>query len=270
MIIEELHPAVGTLVRDIDLRTQPTTAEVEQLREAFRTTYLLVVPEQDLTPDQQVSFVSLFGTVRRPNRDGAQHAYISNEREGGLAGDGRLLFHSDGSFFDTPVWALSLYGEEVTKTSPPTVFSNSVRAARTLPDGVRKQLDELDAVFIHDLSSWDEGHRIREQDLPEDTDRSKIARAVRPAILKDYEGLPPVLTVNELFTSHFVGLDPDDSEKLRNEVLDHALAEDNLYEHVWNRGDLILWNNVALQHGRPPHPRDPEPRTLRRVVVTSP
>lgn len=270
MIIEELSPAVGTLVRDIDLRTQPTTAEVEQLREAFRTTYLLVVPEQDLTPEQQVSFVGLFGTLRRPNRDGMQHAYISNDRADGLAGEGRLLFHSDGSFFDTPVWALSLYGEEVTDVSPPTVFANSVRAASTLPDDLREQLDGLEAVFIHDLSSWDEGHRIREQDLPEDADRSKIARAVRPAILKDYEGLPPVLCVNELFTSHFMGLEPEDSEKLWGEVLQHTLAEDNIYEHVWKPGDLILWNNVALQHGRPPHPRHLEPRTLRRVVVTAP
>jgi hypothetical protein len=44
---------------------------------------------------------------------------------------------------------------------------------------------------------------------------------------------------------------------------------DNVYEHHWREGDLVFWDNLALQHGRPPLTQ-PGERTLRRMasVVT--
>ncbi len=31
-----------------------------------------------------------------------------------------------------------------------------------------------------------------------------------------------------------------------------------------------MWSNIALQHGRPPHPEEEKPRTLRRVTLVAP
>lgn len=43
-----------------------------------------------------------------------------------------------------------------------------------------------------------------------------------------------------------------------------------VYGHRWDAGDPIVWDNVALQHGRPPQPRPDTPRTLRRTFLTGP
>jgi alpha-ketoglutarate-dependent taurine dioxygenase len=38
------------------------------------------------------------------------------------------------------------------------------------------------------------------------------------------------------------------------------------YRHQWHVGDVLVWDNIALQHGR--RPFDPkEPRSLRRVQI---
>ena len=46
----------------------------------------------------------------------------------------------------------------------------------------------------------------------------------------------------------------------------HLYSPAYVYEHRWSEGDLILWDNRALQHAR--DALDPNaPRTLRRVSV---
>ena len=41
-------------------------------------------------------------------------------------------------------------------------------------------------------------------------------------------------------------------------------APDNVYEHTWQVGDLLVWDNLALQHARDAVNGR---RTLRRVPV---
>src|SRR3546814_4983649 len=43
-------------------------------------------------------------------------------------------------------------------------------------------------------------------------------------------------------------------------------AEENYYEHVWQPGDLIVWDNLACLHARTDWP-DSQRRTLRRCTV---
>ena len=42
--------------------------------------------------------------------------------------------------------------------------------------------------------------------------------------------------------------------------------QSNCYEHNWAVGDVVLWDNVALHHGRPGFPATAA-RTLQRVTI---
>ena len=79
----------------------------------------------------------------------------------------------------------------------------------------------------------------------------------------------PPLIVDELYFDYFVGWDLDESDAVRAEIHRLAYADRNTYVHDWEVGDLIIWDNVALQHSRRPVPQD-GPRTLRRVVGLDP
>ena len=41
---------------------------------------------------------------------------------------------------------------------------------------------------------------------------------------------------------------------------------DNIYEHVWRPGDIIVWDNLSSLHARTDWPDD-QRRTLRRCTV---
>ena len=75
------------------------------------------------------------------------------------------------------------------------------------------------------------------------------------------------LVVDSLFFDKFVGWERDESEELRAQLHAYLYAPENLYRHDWQVGDLVIWNNVTLQHARPELPTSGE-RTHRRVSGT--
>ena len=61
------------------------------------------------------------------------------------------------------------------------------------------------------------------------------------------------------------GLDNDESEALLEELFQHLYRPENVVEHHWRERDLVIWDNIALQHGR--DEIGPSGRRLRRVTV---
>ncbi len=62
---------------------------------------------------------------------------------------------------------------------------------------------------------------------------------------------PKTLLVNELQTSHIVELPRDEGEALLQEVFSLLYGTADLYTHDWEPDDVIIWDNLALQHCRP-------------------
>jgi alpha-ketoglutarate-dependent taurine dioxygenase len=73
---------------------------------------------------------------------------------------------------------------------------------------------------------------------------------------------------DSLFMDTVVDMEFDDSEALRAELHGYLYDPANIYRHDWAVGDLVIWNNVALQHSRPPLQPETGERTHRRVSGT--
>ena len=84
----------------------------------------------------------------------------------------------------------------------------------------------------------------------------------------------PILYVSELHTSHVSELTSAKSERLVQDLFRHLHDPRALYSHHWREGDLVIWDNIAMQHGRRFHSDTPENDassrcTLRRVAVNA-
>lgn len=53
-----------------------------------------------------------------------------------------------------------------------------------------------------------------------------------------------------------------ESEALIAELFEHLYADDNVYEHRWHNGGLVIWDNLAR-----PDLSGCVPRVLQRIVV---
>jgi taurine dioxygenase len=250
------------LVRGVDLAAPLSEADRTTLRQAMREHALLLIRQPDMTVEDQIRLVGVFAKVWDEKGDGTQHIYVSNAREGAVLGrpDG-LLFHSDCVYMPAPLAVLSLYAQEMPKSPSPTVFANNVTVVGDLPVDLQARLADARGFFVGGLGGYE---RLRDASAPDDA-----KRVDHPIFYPDpLSGRPPLI-VDELYFDHFVGWDLAESDAVRTQIHRHTYADQNTYVHDWEVGDLIIWDNVALQHSRKPVPED-GPRTLRRVVGLDP
>lgn len=187
--------------------------------------------------------------------------YVSNNREGATAPFGELLFHSDCPHLPCPPDILSLWAEEVVPPVAPTRFASVTYAWDTLPDDLRVQVEGLVAEQTNLVQTrGTAGRRLLVAIRPERTRTTPIA-AINPRSGRT------VLHVSRLVTKRIVGLDPDEGEALLAKLFAHIEQPANVWTHEWRDGDLVVWDNLSVQHARPDVAEDGPVRTLRKTAV---
>jgi taurine dioxygenase len=71
---------------------------------------------------------------------------------------------------------------------------------------------------------------------------------------------------SEQMTAAVVDLPPEESDAFLSELYAYMYARDNVYEHRWKQGDVVIWDNIALHHSRPGE-TGTESRHLRRQCI---
>jgi taurine dioxygenase len=261
----DLPGTVGCELLGVDLSVeapQLTAADVDALRTRWDARHLLLLPGSQLSlgtlsGEQQMAFVARFGRLiceRRP------WSYVSNVRADAVVREGALLFHSDFAFASTPVEGISLHALEVPADGSPTVFADACAAVDRLPADLRARLSGLEV-----LNCFDFGQRPSEH-CPESELTPGSPRYVHPVIGRHPRTGQSVIFANQMHSDHLVGLPPAESSALLGALFDVLYDPAHLFVKRWSPGDLALWDNVALHHGRAVPPADAA-RTLQRVTL---
>jgi len=79
-----------------------------------------------------------------------------------------------------------------------------------------------------------------------------------------------MLYVSQMSTRDLVGLAPADEEVLLDALLGHLYRPEALLVHEWREGDLLVWDNIAIQHARANVETGGPPRRLRKVLSHAP
>jgi alpha-ketoglutarate-dependent taurine dioxygenase len=258
-------PALGARVEGVDLGADLPATTWDALAAAFARFRLLHFSGQDLDDDQHVAAARHFGPIA-PERSGSV-GFVSNHRPDGSLGSHAASFHIDYGFFPRPYEAISLYGLEVPNAGTETWFANAVEAARTLPPTLRARVEGRHARAAVDVTCAEKETvvRVRAGRLDE-----TYPHQVRPVLWPHHRDGAVILGVWEQQTDAIVELDAPESTELIEELFAHLYRPEHRYVHRWEPGDLVIWDNHALQHARPDVGdvgKGAEPRTLRRVCV---
>lgn len=238
----------------LDPRRKLDAAERESLRDLYRRHSLLVIRGHELSTEEQIGFCRNFGPVPLDQHD---VYYISNTREDGIFKDLELLFHHDIPYVPAPFLAGCLHVIEVTLGVSPTRFANGFAAYERLPQRLRERIEGLKAVFVRP--------RVEERRCRLSDSWSGDNCAVHAIVQRQEVTGRRYLFANAHSTALICGLSEEASSELLEELFAYLYTPDNIYEHAWTSGDLVLWNNLALQHARAKVAGGV--RTLRRVSV---
>jgi taurine dioxygenase len=259
MNVRELTPRLGAEVTDFDLPEVWTDDEIEAIRALFRRHHLLLFRQPDLPDEHHVALIEALGLVPDEWKDGRRHGLLSNTRPEApnYGKHNPYLFHSDLTWKPKPIAAISLYALVLPDEPSPTDFVSSVAAAETIPSELRDRLEGQEALFLIDFDGGDARYS-------EETVSPEAPRATQPVLYPEPISGKTALIIDELFMDKIVGWEREESEEARRIAHEHLYHPDNSYRHQWQVGDLVVWNNLSLQHGRPELPSNGE-RTHRRV-----
>jgi alpha-ketoglutarate-dependent taurine dioxygenase len=265
--VRDLHPAVGAEISGLEPKIPLDDATLTQLRDLFDERSVLVFHDLDIDEDFQRYLVfALIGQeppAQAPEHQGRSGPMlVSNKADGGAAPYGRLLFHCDTMWAESPQPIISLYGVQVVDSSAPTQFVSMGAAWDALPDDLRARVADLRASHGQLEGGYpNRGGGDDVQDTHFDQSRSTVTPVAR---LHPRTGRP-MLYVSQQCTIEILDLPEDEMEELLAELFEHLYAPERVLEHHWRQGDLVIWDNVAVQHGRGPVDLNGAERTLRKV-----
>ncbi len=265
--------ALGAEIKGVDL-ARPLDAEtLARIHRAWLDHLVIVLRGQEIDQHQQLAFTRHFGVpggVRSPRPqlglDGKLLEpgimIVSNiRRDGkplGLPHDGEMWFHSDMCYDKNPHKATLLYGIEIPSSGGNTLFANMYSAYESLPQTIREKIRGRTALQMHEYLRTDRP-RLRE-------DMSDIAHFSHPVAIAHAETGRRALYVNRLMTARINGLDEAESDALMEELLRCSEDPCIVYEHVWQPGDLVIWDNRCVTHARTDFPETGR-RLLRRTTT---
>jgi len=241
---------------DLDLSRAPDEGQISELRDLLDHHCLLHFEGQVLTYDEQVDVSAWFGKATREKTP----SILSPDPELGGLGRKELAFHSDMSCCE-PLDAISLYALDVDEGRTSTLYVDALGAAARLPEHLRERLRGLHALHLWPTLASSSERQRGQWDIPEGW-----PGAEHPVLLTHPRSGREILYANASQTERIVELDAGEGEALIRELFTWLYDPDFIHEHAWKNGDLVIWDNLALQHGRRPIPEGAR-RNLQRVSV---
>lgn len=242
----------GAEVRGIDLSRPVADSDRQQLREAFVAHHVLAIRSQALAPAEVLAAVSLFGEVFQQHNsrfampECPQIHYLSNQDS---FPDGRRYipgegWHTDHSNDTRPPKATVLHAVTLPSQGGDTQFANMAAAYDALAAPMRERLAPLMAIHVYQSS-----HSARKLMALSDAGKERVPNAVlHPVVRTHPETGRKSIYINPIRIEGLVGLDHREALPLLAELLEHATQERFQYRHVWQPGDLVLWDNRCLLH----------------------
>ena len=267
----KVSEVLGAEVLDFDATRPATPEQQQQLRDLFAEYHLLLIRGQDLHEEDQDRFTRYFGPLSLMSKN-ASAGHVSNrgltrDDDGTVVtGQQRLLWHADGTYGIHPGIGTSLLAMEVAPGTTPTEFASGTRPLRKLPPALYEKIRNLKAVHFRNVAEETTYKRVRIQDIPETAGAGDFRSYEHPIIYRPPHIAEDVLFINELATSHISGMNADEGEALIQELFSYIYTGENIYVHEWQPQDLVIWDNIALQHCRP-RELGSAPRHLRRLSL---
>ncbi len=255
--IAPLDATFGAVITGVKLAELDDTGW-RDLHAAWLEYALLVFPGQHLTRERQIAFARRFGPLE------FEMAAISNVRaDGSLRVEtdnddmmkilkGNMGWHADSTYMPVQAKGAVFSAEAVPTVGGQTGFADMRAAYDALDDELKARVGMLQARHSLHYSQSKLGHETRKAD----GEYSGYGLHDGPVPLRPLVKVHPETGRKSLLIgrhAHAIpGMEPGDSERFLQELIDFACQPPRIYHHDWAPGDAVLWDNRCLLHQATP------------------
>ena len=261
----DLRPSttgVGAEVFGLDLSLPLADAAFEQVSAAFNRYSVLVLRDQQLTPEQRIAFSRCFGPLQinvrsEFNKPSHPEIYtVSNVLEEGKpigSQDAGRYWHSDLCYLPIPTLASLLYSLEVPEVDGvalgDTLFASTCASYDDLPAAIKRRLEGLRAVNSYNAMFERKAGEFGVRPKLTDEMAQKFPKdAVHPVIRTHPTTGRKCIYVCEGYTTRILDIQEAESHELLALLFAQVTKPEYVYRHKWRVGDLLMWDNCAVQH----------------------
>jgi taurine dioxygenase len=268
--ISPLTDHTGAEVTGLDFRTPIDADARAALNDAFVEHHVLVMRDQEFSPDDFKVAVQVFGELQ-PHDKKEHHvpgfpdvSYVSNDE---FVNGRRIIpgetFHTDHSNHPQPPKATTLFAVDLPSSGGDTQYVNMHEAYDDLPEAMKRKIDDLKAVhaYLSKYSPRPLGY------LSEDSAKKLPPPGVHPLVRTHPDNGRKALFLNPVRMESILGMEDADALKLIDELMTHATQKKYEYRHKWRHGDWVLWDNRSVMHQANPDYDMNERRLLYRLML---
>jgi alpha-ketoglutarate-dependent taurine dioxygenase len=261
--IEPTGATLGAVVTGIELASM-TDAEWTVIESAFHEHAVLVLPAQHLTDAEQVAFGRRFGELSIETL-----TFTNCEADGSLLPPedplmrhlaGNEGWHTDSSFQTRSAKASMLSARRVPSVGGETEWADMRAAYDALDDETRRRIAGLSA--FHSLYY----SQARLGVDPKDTAAANarlggrttvelpmvVEAPLRPLVkVHSVTGRPALYIGRHAYG--IPGLEPNESTRLLDELVEFACQPPRVHRHRWQPGDVAVWDNRCVLHRARPY-----------------
>jgi len=192
---------------------------------------------------------------------------VENGRAIGIADAGRY-WHSDLAYMPRPSRASMLYALEIPHNDNgdplgDTIFADVGAAYDALPEDMKARLVGLKA--RSSLSHRFE--KIQKDGGTEQLAEDKKKEAIHPVIRTHPVTGRKLIYVNDGQTDRILDVAEAESQDLLKYLCAQCVKPEFLYRHKWQVGDVLMWDNCAVQHLAVADYKLPQRRRMHRTTI---
>jgi taurine dioxygenase len=236
---------IGAEISGIDLSQPLEPALREELNRALLEWKVLFFRGQALTSRQQRDFAAHWGELETNPllARGASDEVVRFDKGGSRTPTFENVWHADVTFRERPALGAVLQLHEVPPYGGDTMWADMAAAYDNLPAAVKSRID--DAWAVHDFIPGFARFYTPEQLMPM---QDEFPPVEHPVVRTHPETGRRMLFVNTSFTTHIVGMEREDSDRLLSYLVRQAHVPEYQVRFHWQAGDIAFWDNRATQH----------------------
>ncbi len=255
--VQPLDGAFGADVTGIDLGGEVGSDVLADLRQLFHERQLMVIRDQEITPERFLWFAKAFGVPQLHILAHLRHRQVpeilplSNIFENGQpigVYDGAAFWHQDMAFEEVPSNVTIVHALEVPEAGGETLFADMWAAYDALDTETKALIDGKRARHRYGNRA-DEDYRTRTKamELTEE-EQAQVRDVFHPLVLAHpatgRRGLYGVASTSR----GIEGMEDEAARALLDRLAEHAGQDRFVHAYRYRVGDIVLWDNFSLMH----------------------
>ncbi|SIR64554.1 TauD/TfdA dioxygenase family protein [Williamsia sterculiae] len=251
LTVTKIGGRIGAQIDGVALSGDLGTTTVRAINDALLEHKVLFFRDQQHLDDEgQEQFARLLGepTIAHPTVTSRGHTVLPIDSDNGKANS----WHTDVTFVDRVPKASILRAITLPPYGGTTVWANTVTAYESLPEPLKRLVENLRAVHTN-LYDYADNHDDADQPVSDAVAgyraefRSQRFETEHPVVRVHPETGERSLLLGH-FVREFVGLSAKESSALFDLLQARTIRLENTVRWSWRSGDLAIWDNRATQH----------------------